>query len=530
MIQDSGSEDIVMIYRSPWPDVAIPEMAYSDFVFADTDRWADSVAFIDGPSGRTWTHGQVRTAARHVAAALLRRGLRKGDVFAIVSPNRPDYAAAFHGVAWAGGVVTTANPLYTPEQLAHQLNDAGARFLVAAPEFLANARQAAAQSRVEELFVFGDGEGATPFDSLLQDGGVPPAPAIYPQTDLLMLPYSSGTTGHAKGVMLTHRNAVAMHAQFAPLTPDLHGHRSLAVLPFFHCYGLMTMNGVLRRGTSSVTMPRFEFEAFLSLIERHRITTLGLVPPIVLALAKHPAVPKHDLSSLRLVTSGAAPLDAALQQAAGNRIGAPIRQGYGLTEATFAVTGLPINELPTKLGGVGRLLPNVEARIVDAERGDDLGPHRRGELLLRGPNVMLGYLNRPEATAAMLDGDGWLHTGDVGLFDDDGELFIVDRLKELIKVKGYQVAPAHLEAVLLQHPAVADAAVIGVADEEAGELPKAFVVLREPGTSAESLIADTARRLAPHERIRALEFVDAIPKSPSGKILRRVLRERGAAR
>jgi acyl-CoA synthetase (AMP-forming)/AMP-acid ligase II len=519
-----------MIYRSPWSDVAIPETAYGDFIFAHTDSWADRPAFIDGPSGRSLTHGQVRDAARRVAAGLVRRGLRKGDVFAILSPNLPDYAVAFHGVAFAGGVVTTANPLYTAQQLAHQLNDAGARFLLTVPAFLDIAREAEAQSQVEEVFVFGDAEGATPFEALLQDGGDPPDVAIDPHTDLLMLPYSSGTTGHAKGVMLTHRNAIAMLAQYAPLMPDVRGHRSLAVLPFFHCYGLTMMNGVLRRGTTSVTMPRFEFELFLSLIERHRITTLGLVPPIVLALAKHPAMSKYDLSSLRLVTSGAAPLDATLQQAAGDRIGVPIRQGYGLTEVTFAVTGLPIDESPTKPGGVGRLLPNVEARIVDAASGDDIGPDRRGELLLRGPNVMRGYLNQPEATAAMLDRDGWLHTGDVGMFDDDGELFIVDRLKELIKVKGYQVAPAQLEAALLQHPAVADAAVIGIADAEAGELPKAFVVLRAPGASAETLIADTARRLAPHERIRVVEFIDAIPKSPAGKILRRVLRDREASR
>ena len=519
-----------MIYHSPWSDVPIAETAYGDFVFANTDSWADRPAFIDGPSGRTLTHGQVRAAAHRVAAALVRRGLRKGDVFAVSCPNLPEYAIAFHGVAFAGGVITTANPLYTVEQLAHQLNDSGARFLLTVPAFVDSARQAATLSRIEELFVVGDAEGATPFEALLEDAAELTRVAIDPSADLLMLPYSSGTAGRAKGVMLTHHNAVAMLAQAAALAPDLEGHRSLAVLPFFHCYGLTMMNNVLRRGMTSVTMPRFELEAFLSLIEQHRITILNLVPPIALALARHPAVAVHDLSSLRLVSCGAAPLGAALQQAASERIGVPIRQGYGLTEATLAVTGLPIDQLPTKPGGVGRLLPNIEARIVDVVNGDDLGTNQRGELLLRGPNVMQGYLNQPEATASTLDGDGWLHTGDVALFDDDGELFIVDRLKELIKVKGYQVAPAQLEAVLLQHPAVADAAVIGVADDEAGELPKAFVVLREPGTNAETIIADTARRLAPHERIRAIEFVDAVPKSPSGKLLRRVLRERNAGR
>jgi acyl-CoA synthetase (AMP-forming)/AMP-acid ligase II len=300
----------------------------------------------------------------------------------------------------------------------------------------------------------------------------------------------------------------------------------LGVLPFFHSYGLVVfLNRTLRRGERCVTMPRFDLEQFLQLIERYRVTTLFLVPPIVLALAKHPLVANYDLSSVTLVHSGAAPLGDVLQQAASDRLHTPVQQGYGMTEATVGVTGRKRTGDPVKPGSVGRLLPNVQARIVDVTTGVDLGPDERGELLVRGPNVMQGYLGNAQATHATIDADGWLHTGDVALIDDEGHLFIVDRLKELIKVNAYQVAPAQLEEMLLSHPAVADAAVIGIPNEESGEVPKAFVVkLTEIG--AEELMAYVAAQVASYARIRSVEFIDAIPKSAAGKILRRALRER----
>ena len=516
-----------MIFRSPYPAVEIPELPFSDFVFADVDRRRDRPAFIDGPSGRTLTHGDVHRAARNVAAALAQRGFRKGDAFAIVSPNLPEYAVAFHGAAIAGGVVTTANPLATVDELASQLNDSRARFVVTVAPLLAKVREAAAATGVEEIFVFGEADAAPSFAALMAEDAEPPRVAIDPRADLLMLPYSSGTTGRSKGVMLSHRNAVAMFAQLEPLAPDVTGRISLAVLPFFHAYGLqILLNGTLRRGTTCVTMPRFDFPQFLQLIQDRRITTLALVPPIVLALARHPLVDQFDLSSVNLVHSGAAPLSSALQDEASERLEVPVRQGYGMTEVVVAVTGLPLDEPVIKPGSSGPLLPNIEARIVDVASGADLGPGERGELLVRGPNVMRGYLTRPAESEAMLGADGWMHTGDVGYFDGDGHLYIVDRLKELIKYKGFQVAPAQLEAILLEHPAIADAAVIGVADEEAGEIPKAFVVRRSAAT-ADEIMAWVAAKVAPHARVRAVEFIDAIPKSPSGKILRRELRERG---
>jgi acyl-CoA synthetase (AMP-forming)/AMP-acid ligase II len=272
-------------------------------------------------------------------------------------------------------------------------------------------------------------------------------------------------------------------------------------------------------------MPRFELEEFLRILQEHRVTRAYLVPPIVLALAKHPMVDKYDLSALQLVVSGAAPLDAGLERAAAGRLDTMVVQGWGLTETSPVLTssiGAPLGSRP---GSVGTLLPNTELRVVDPATGADLGRNETGELVARGPQVMKGYLNAPEATAEMLEPDGWLHTGDLGHVDDDGYVFVVDRVKELIKYKGLQVAPAELEAVLLAHPEVADAAVVRSPDEEAGEVPKAFVVARSPLAAAE-VMAFVAERVAPHKRVRKVEFVDEIPKAPSGKILRRVLLDR----
>jgi acyl-CoA synthetase (AMP-forming)/AMP-acid ligase II len=303
----------------------------------------------------------------------------------------------------------------------------------------------------------------------------------------------------------------------------------IGVLPFFHIYGLtMLMNFALSTGATVVTVPRFELEPFLQIMEAHAVTYAYLAPPIVLALAKQPAVDRYDLSRLRGILSGGAPLGAEVAVACRERLGCVVKQGYGLTEAS------PVTHLDSadpdrvKADSIGLLLPNTLAKVVDPESGAELGPEARGEVWIRGPQVMKGYLNRPDATAEMITSDGWLRTGDLGFVDTDGHFTIVDRLKELIKVKGYQVAPAELEAILLSHPAVADAAVIPSPEEAAGEVPKAFVVARGD-ISGDDLLAFVAARVAPYKRIRRIAFVDQIPKSPSGKILRRILVERERA-
>jgi acyl-CoA synthetase (AMP-forming)/AMP-acid ligase II len=513
------------IVGSPHPDVTVPDLPLHEYVLADAPARADQQALVDGPSGRTLTYGQLAGGVGRVAAGLAARGFAKGDVFAIYSPNLPEYALAFYGVSAAGGTNTTVSPLFTADELARQLTDAGARFLLTVAPILDKALDAAGRSGVEEVFVLGEGEGATPFATLLTAGDTP-AVEIDPASDLVALPYSSGTTGINKGVMLTHRNLVANLCQGAPVLLAGEGERLIAVLPFFHIYGLVVlMAAALARGSTLVTMPRFDLEQFLTLLQDQRITGAYVAPPIVLALAKHPLVDKYDLSALRSVFSGAAPLDASLERACAERLGCEVIQGWGLTETSPVVTSNYNTPKGSRPGSVGVPLPNTEMRVVDPATGADVSRGETGELLVRGPQVMRGYLNDPEATAAMLDPDGWLHTGDLGQIDEDGYVFIVDRVKELIKYKGLQVAPAELEAVLVSHPKVADAAVVRFPDEEAGEVPKAFVVASSP-VDAEELLAFVAERVAPHKKVRRVEFVDEIPKAASGKILRRVLMER----
>jgi acyl-CoA synthetase (AMP-forming)/AMP-acid ligase II len=513
-----------VIFRSPFPEVTVPDVSVTSLVLQRALELGDKPALVDGPSGRALTYRQLADAVRQTAAGLARRGLRKGDVLAIYSPNLPEYAIAFHAVASIGGVNTTVNPLYTADELAYQLNDAAARYLVASPQCLDKALEAARKSTVQEVFVFGEAAGATPFASLLHDGGQPPEVPIDPGQDLVVLPYSSGTTGLPKGVMLTHRNLVANMSQFGPIQVVDDHETIVAVLPFFHIYGMVViMNMGLHVGATIVTMPRFELEPFLQLLQDYRVTLAYLVPPIVLALAKHPAVDNYDLSALKTVFSGAAPLGENVAQDCAERLGVEVKQGYGLTETSPVTHSNPAGR--NRPGSVGVLVPNTECKVVDLASGRELGPNETGEFWIRGPQVMKGYLNRPDATAETIDGEGWLHTGDLGYADEDGYFYIVDRAKELIKYKGLQVAPAELEAVLLSHPAVADAAVVPVPDEEAGEVPKAYVVMKGQA-GPEEIMAFVAERVAPFKKVRRLEVVDQIPKSASGKILRRVLVER----
>jgi acyl-CoA synthetase (AMP-forming)/AMP-acid ligase II len=310
------------------------------------------------------------------------------------------------------------------------------------------------------------------------------------------------------------------------MTPD---ERIIAVLPFFHIYGMTAlMNLPLRKGATVVVLPRFDLTQFLDVLEKYRITRAHVAPPVVLALAKHPAVEGRDFSALRFILSAAAPLDGALARLAAERLQVDIGQGYGMTElspGTHLVPDGRAAEAPP--GSIGRLVPSTEARLVSLETGEDVGPGEEGEIWIRGPQRMKGYFGRPEETDTMIDADGWLHTGDIGRVDADGWWFVVDRVKELIKYKGYQVAPAELEAVLLGSPDVADAAVIGVYDERGDEVPKAFVV-RRPGSTVteDDVLAYVAAHTAPYKRVRRVEFIDAVPKAASGKILRRELRVR----
>ncbi len=514
------------IFTSPIPDVVIPEVPLTEYVFRNAADHPDRVALLCGLTGRSYTYAELTDHIARLAGGLAARGFGTESTLGIMAPNMPEYAIVFHAVALLGGTITTINPTYGAEEVRFQLNDAGATLLITVPDFVATANEAMEGSPVTEVVSIGGGSDATDFATLYGEpvGQTP----IDVRSSVVVLPYSSGTTGLPKGVMLSHHNLVANLVQIDALLPYDDGEVALAVLPFFHIYGMQVlMNGLLAEGLTIITLPRFDMQLALQLIQDHKVTRFFAVPPIVLGLAKHPMVDDYDLSSLRQIFSGAAPLGGDVAEEAAQRIGTEIIQGYGMTELS------PVSHATmsgrAKAGSNGFTAPNTECRVVDPD-GNDQGVDGEGELWIRGPQVMLGYLNNDEATRATIDEDGWLHTGDVARFDADGHMYIVDRVKELIKYKGFQVPPAELEALVITHPAVADVAVIGVPDDEAGEIPKGYVVLK-PG--AEATAADiqsfVAEHVASYKQLRIVEFTDEIPKSASGKILRRFLRDQSNA-
>ncbi len=526
-----------MEFRSEYADVDPVELPIHEAVLGRAVEFGDRPALIDGVDGKVVSYRELRFCVGKLAGALVDSGVRQGDVLALISPNTIAFPVVFYAATRAGATVTTVHPLSTAEELAKQLGDCGARWIVTVSPLLDQVRQAAEQvGGVREVFVCDQGDGCRSVQDMIAFGGAEPDVAIDPARDLAALPYSSGTTGVPKGVMLTHRSIATNLAQLDDMVPSRPGQVVLAVLPFFHIYGLTAlMNAPLRRGATVVVLPRFDVEQFLSAVEKYKVNGVYVAPPIVLALAKHPAATGYDLSSLEFVVCAAAPLDAGLAEACARRLGLPpIMQGYGMTELSPCATIWPLSAAhDAPPGSVGKLVPGTELRIVSLEGdGRDLGVGEEGEIVLRGPQVMQGYLGRPEETAAMIDSAGWLRTGDIGHVDAQGWLYVVDRVKELIKYKGYQVAPAELEAVLLAHESIADAAVIGVRDADGEEIPKAYVV-RRAGAGAALGAADVmeyvAGRVAPYKKVRRVEFVESVPRAVSGKLLRRELRERERA-
>jgi acyl-CoA synthetase (AMP-forming)/AMP-acid ligase II len=518
-------------------------MNVTEFVFRNVSKFADKIAIVDGPADKHITHNELWKTVRRTAAGLQKRGLKKEDVVAVWSPNNSGYVIAFHGTICAGGTVTTLNPIYTAHEVAYQLENAGAKILVCDPAFLPRVFDARkTYSGLEEVFVLGDKtvEGCAPFASVEVDAE-PIRVTINAKEDVVVLPYSSGTTGLPKGVMLTHYNIIANLCQLNG--PSVSGLSSadtlLAVLPFYHIYGMVViMNLGILLGAKIVTIPAFEPELYMKLLTRHGVTVAHVAPPLVQFLAKSPQVDAYlPFPKLRQLFSGAAPLGPELSIQAKQRLGAHVEmsQGYGMTEMS------PVSHLDgpsgAKLGSIGLLAPSMECKIVNPDTGE-LQPagteEQRGELWLRGPNVMKGYHRNEEATRSSIDADGFLHTGDIGFVDSDGVYYIVDRLKELIKAKGFQVAPAELEALLVKHPDVADAAVIGAPAEKYGgregdgEVPKAFVLLQPGAKLTQAQLSDwLAPQVTIYKRVNAnaIDFVESIPKSASGKILRKDLRE-----
>ena len=528
------------MFTSPEADIEIPELDVYDYLFASlTDEELGRIALIDPATGAETTYGALRGQIDLFAGALAARGVGVGTVLGLLCPNVPAFATVFHGILRAGATVTTVNSLYTAGEIEKQLRDAGATWLVTVSPLLPQAQAAAEAVGIphERVIVLDGASGHPNLRELLTEGAPAPDVSFDPATHIAVLPYSSGTTGIPKGVMLTHQNLVANVAQCRVALDLAETDRVLAVLPFFHIYGMtVLLNLALRQRASLVTMPKFDLVEFLTNIQKFQCTYLYIAPPIAVALAKHPIVDQFDISSVRTVFSGAAPLDGETAETAGRRINARMMQGYGMSELSPVSHAMPVDRYDIPVSSVGVMLPNTLNKLIDTETGEEiteLGPDgvtKAGELWVKGPNVMLGYLNQPQATAETLDADGFLHTGDIAVYHEGGYFSIVDRVKELIKYKGYQIAPAELEALLLGHPKVMDAAVIGVLDDDKQEIPKAFIVAApDSGLTEDEVMAFVAEHVAPHKKVRRVEFIEAIPKSTSGKILRKDLRSRETA-
>ena len=508
------------IYDSPFADVPLHEQTITERVFAGLIDRPDDIVLIDGPTGRSLTAAAFMDQVKRLAGGLTAAGLGQGKVVALMAPNIPEYCVIFHAVAWAGGTITTLNPTYTASEVRHQLADSRADILITIPDFLTTARDGAGDLDVIAI-------GSPEFAALMGDPLTDQVPVDI-VTHTLVLPYSSGTTGLPKGVMLSHRNLVVNVDQIIAAADFRKGEVAAGFLPFFHIYGMtVLMNVHLAGGGAVVTMPRFDLPLFLQICQDHKSRRMWIVPPVALALAKHPLIDNYDLSSIEQVFSGAAPMGAELSNAVGKRLDCVCLQGYGMTELSPVSHVTPAQGAVA--GGSGQAVPNTQCRIVDIEMGADLPLGEDGELWVKGPQVMQGYLNNQSATAATITQDGWLRTGDIARIDADGFMFIVDRLKELIKYKGFQVAPAELEATLVALDGITDAAVIGLPDMEAGELPIAFVVAGEGAPDADKIKAHLAETLAHYKQLHQIHFVTEIPKSASGKILRRLLRDKIAA-
>ncbi|HYM16464.1 MAG TPA: AMP-binding protein [Dehalococcoidia bacterium] len=514
-----------MVFKSPWPSLEpYAPISVPALIEATVRRLPDKTALMTA-EGTRYTFAEFWAAVRGTARALQQQGIAKGDMVGIYAPNSVEYAVALHGALLAGATVTTLNPLYREREVEHQLQDAGAKIVFTLSQLRGVVDEA--KAHVPTLQQVIELEGV--WEMAAAAAGDPSPVAIDPLRDIAVLPYSSGTTGLPKGVMLSHQNLTANVRQTIALGMTLESAVVLDFLPFYHIYGMMVLlNTGLATGATQIILPRFDPEAALGVIQEHRVTDLYCVPPAVLALVHQPRLGEFDLTSLRFLMSGAAPLPGEVARQAAAKLGCVVMEGYGMTESSPITNVNPLAS--PRAGTVGPPVADTLEKIVSLETGEELAAGEIGELLVFGPQVMLGYWNKPDATRETMTADGWLRTGDIASADADGYVRIHDRKKEMIKYKGYQVAPAELEALLMEHPGVRDAAVIPKADEEAGEVPKAFVVAREAGLDLQDVLAFVAGKVAPYKKIRDIEMVEAIPKNPSGKILRRQLIEQERAK
>ncbi|XP_010430369.1 PREDICTED: 4-coumarate--CoA ligase-like 1 [Camelina sativa] len=524
------------IFRSLYPSVPIPEkLTLPEFVLQGVEEYTENVAFVEAVTGKAVTYGDVVRDTKRLAKALTSLGLRKGQVMVVVLPNVAEYGIIALGIMSAGGVFSGANPTALVSEIKKQVESSGAKGIIT---------DATNYEKVKTLglpvIVLGEEkiEGAVNWKDLLEAGdrsGDNDKEEIL-QTDLCALPFSSGTTGLQKGVMLTHRNLIAnLCSTLFSVRSEMIGQIvTLGLIPFFHIYGIVGICcATMKNKGKVVAMSRYDLRIFLNALIAHQVSFAPIVPPIILNLVKNPIVDEFDLSKLKLqsVMTAAAPLAPELLTAFEAKFpNVQVQEAYGLTEhSCITLThGDPAKgQGIAKRNSVGFILPNLEVKFIDPETGRSLPKNTSGELCVRSQCVMQGYFMNKEETEKTIDEQGWLHTGDIGYIDDDGDIFIVDRIKELIKYKGFQVAPAELEAILLTHPSVEDVAVVPLPDEEAGEIPAACVVINPKATEKEEDILNfVAANVAHYKKVRAVHFVDSIPKSLSGKIMRRLLRDK----
>ncbi|XP_050505999.1 uncharacterized protein LOC126884185 [Diabrotica virgifera virgifera] len=530
------------IVKSPLGDSEpVPNSNLVEYVFEKSDEWGDEIAATCAVSGRNYTFSMLRFLVNRFAqAALSHCAMKPREVVGLLLPNIPEFVIVCHGAMEAGLVVTFVNPLYTPDEIKRQFQNAGVKMIITVPLLLEVATTIAPSLTGYRTTVCIGGEddiskNVNGLESLLRAGHESELPGINPR-ELALLPYSSGTTGLPKGVMLSHYNLVANLVQgdrddlIARKTKAGGRHTVLSVLPFFHIFGFNgILNIVLRTGNHMITIPRFTPEDYAKALENYRPTFLFVVPSLLQFLASHPAITKDHLASVEGIQSGAAPLTEGLLQKFKAKIDNPnvmIKQGYGMTESSPVTFIMPKMTPPSKIGTIGVLYPSTEAKVVCLVSGKTLGTHESGELLVRGPQIMMGYLNNEAATAETVDKEGWLHTGDVVYYDEDGYFYIVDRCKELIKVKGNQVSPTELENLIMEIEGIADAAVVGVPDTLAGEVPRAYVVRLANASINEEDIQRWVNGKVSHYKklVGGVKFVDIIPRNPSGKILRNELK------
>lgn len=540
MVESQPAVKQETIFRSKLPDIYIPKhLPLHSYCFENISKFSERPCLIDGATGKVYTYADVEVMSRKVASGLYKLGIGQGDTIMLLLPNSAEFVFAFLGASYLGAISTMANPFFTHAEIIKQAKASNAKIIITLACHVDKVKEFASENDVKVICIDTAPEGCLHYSQLTRgDENDLPEVKIFPD-DVVALPYSSGTTGLPKGVMLTHKGLVTSVAQQVDgENANLYMHSEdvlICVLPLFHIYSL---NSILlcglRVGAAILIMQKFDIVPFLELIEKYKVTIGPFVPPIVLAMAKSSHVDKYDLTSIRTVMSGAAPLGKELEDTVRAKLpNAKLGQGYGMTEAGPVLAmclAFAKEPFEIKSGACGTVVRNAEMKIIDPDTRDSLPRNQRGEICIRGDQIMKGYLNDPEATERTIDKEGWLHTGDIGYIDDDDELFIVDRLKELIKYKGFQVAPAELEALLLNHPNISDAAVVSMIDEAAGEVPVAFVVRANGSTITEDEIKQfISKQVVFYKRIHRVFFTDTIPKAPSGKILRKELRARLAA-